>query len=112
MHGFGGWRGDSQEGAASATERDAAGTGRIARGDSGSQAWYKGGTIRLVQTVVHGCGQEIIALAMQSVHQQGNAATVKDGVGPAHLGWQDSAGLRGGEFEVRNGHYEGEFRRK
>ena len=109
---FRGCCGDSQERGASATERDTAGTGRIARRDGFSHPWDKGGTVWLVQTVVHGRGQEIIVLAMQRVHQQGNAATVKDGVGPAHLGWQDSAGLRRGELEVRDGHDEGEFRRK
>src|SRR5262249_45811297 len=102
--------GKCQECWTSATESNATGAGRIARGDSLSHAWNKGGTVRLVQTVVHGCGQEVIMLTVQSVHQQGNAATVKDGIGPAHLGWQDSTGLRGGELEVRNGYDEGEFR--
>src|SRR5215471_10611280 len=108
------WGGDSkrQECWTSATESNAPGAGRIARGNSLSHAGDKGGTVRLVQTVVHGCGQEIIMLTVQSVHQQGNAATVKDGIGSAHLGWQDSAGLRGRELEVRNGYDEGEFRRE
>src|SRR5262245_56522150 len=104
--------GKSQECRTSATERDAAGTGRIARRDGRGHAWYQGSTVRLAEAVVHGRGQEVIVLTVEGVHQQGNAATVKDGVGPVHLGWQDSTGLRGGELEVRDGHDEGEFRRE
>ena len=104
--------GESQECRTRTTEGDTAGAGRIACRDGIGHARDQGSTIRLVQTVVHGHGQEIIVLAMQSVHQQGNAATVEDSIGPAHLGGQDSAGLRGGEFEVGNSYDESECVRK
>src|SRR4029453_9007938 len=111
-HGVWSCFGDRQESRASSAEGNAMGAGRIASPDGGSHARHEGGTIGLVQTVIHGGGQKRILATMQSMHEQGRATTVKDGIGPAYLGWQDSACLRSGEFEVRDCYDQSEFWRK
>ena len=111
-HGVWSCLGDRQERRASPTESNAAGAGRIASRNGCSHARHEGGTIGLMQTVVHGGGQERILATIEGMHEQGRATTVKDGIGPAYLGWQDSAGLRSGEFKVRDRHNQGEFWRK
>jgi len=108
-HGVWGRLGDGEERGAGPTEGNAVGTGRIAGRNGRRHARDEGGTIGLVQTVIHGWGQESILSALQGMHEQGRATTVKDGISPAHLGGQDSACLRGGELEVGYGDDQGKF---
>src|SRR5439155_24728736 len=103
-HGVWSCLGDRQERRASPTESNAAGAGRIASRNGCSHARPEGGTIVLMQTVVHGGGQERILATIAGLQEQGRATTVKDGNGPAYLGWQDSAGLRVVVLEVRVHH--------
>src|SRR4029450_4956215 len=98
---------DGQKCGASPTEGHATGTGRIASSDGCCHARDKGSSIGLMQMVLHGGGEQRILPTVQGMHEQGCATTVKDGVGPFHLGWQDSAFLCGGTLEARYGDNQG-----
>src|SRR5262245_58935725 len=78
---------DCQECRASPTERNAAGAGRIASRNGCGHARHEWGTVGLVQTVIHGGGQECILATIKGMHEQCRTTTVKDGISPAYLGW-------------------------
>ena len=68
-HGVWGGLSDRQERRAGPTESNATGASRIASRNGRSHARDESGTIGLVQTVIHGGGQESILSTMQSMHK-------------------------------------------
>jgi hypothetical protein len=60
-----------------------------------------------MQTVIHGWAEKHVLPTVQGMHEQGSATTVKDGIGPLRLGWQDGACLCSGKLEVWYGNNQG-----
>ena len=84
----------------------------VAGGHGGFHSRHQCGTKGLMQAVVHGSGEEIVAFHLQGRYKKRGSTAIENRVGPADLLRKHGARLGGRQFEVRDGHNQVQIRRK